>query len=421
MGKHSVLVIHNRYLQPGGEDAVVAAEIDLLRRKGHRVLQYARHNREIGGFSLLQKAGLAFTTTWNHESYSEVRRLIRQERPGIAHCHNLLPLLSPAVYYACAAEGLPVVQTVHNFRLLCPGGDLFRNGAICDACLNGLHTALVRACYRDSRLQTTAIVTMLHAHRALGTWHTKVNSYIAPSQFCRSILLRSGLSADRVAVKPHFAPQIPSIKPGFGEYAIFLGRLSAEKGILELLDVWRGLPQIPLLVVGSGPLHGQAQALVHDSGTSHITFTGQLSHDDALQQLRNARFLIAPNVCYETFGLAVLEAAACGVPAIVPRMGALPELISDRRTGVLYDAGDIDQLADVVHSAWTHPLDTKEMGRAARHACLEHYSPESNYKKLMNIYQAALDAPDHLPAAVPLEDPIPRLPRSVETCVTPHS
>jgi glycosyltransferase involved in cell wall biosynthesis len=391
MARPGVLVIHNRYLEAGGEDSVVNAEINLLRRNGHRVLQYARHNREIAQFSAARKALLPITTTWDNESYGELRRLIRQERPAIAHCHNLLPLLSPAVYYACAAEGIPVVQTVHNYRLVCPGGNFFRHGTPCAGCHGSLAKAAMRGCYRDSRRQTSVVALMLGTHRALRTWKEKVARYIAPSEFCRVMLIQHGLPAHHIVVKPHFAPEILPQKNGLGDYAIFVGRLSEEKGIHPLLRVWRELGHIPLHVVGSGPLERAARELVRQSKTPNISFAGQLPHDETLRRIRDARFLVAPSRCYETFGMAVLEAMACGVPAIVPRTGAMRELVSDRRTGFQVEVNDPEQLSRAIRKAWSRPLETREMGRGASHLVLEHYSPQSNYKKLVAIYDAARD------------------------------
>ncbi len=392
MARLAILVIHNRYLEPGGEDTVVNAEIQLLRSHGHRVLQYARHNREIARFSALRKAALPLTTTWDQESYLELRTLIRQERPAIVHCHNLLPLLSPAAYYACAAEDIPVVQTVHNYRLACAGGNFFRNGAPCDDCGGSLVKAWTRGCYGSSRRQTAAVAMMLGAHRALGTWRERVATYVAPSEFCRAVLCQHGLPANRVVVKPHFAAEILPQKESVGEYGIFIGRLSEEKGIIPLLDVWRELKNIPLLVVGSGPLEETARKLVRESDARHISFIGHLSHDETLGRIREARFLVAPSRCYETFGLSVLEAMSCGVPSIVPSTGALRELVADRRTGLVVDIKDAQQLVSAIRRMWARPLESKEMGRAARYHCLEHYSPASNYRKLTAIYQAAVDA-----------------------------
>lgn len=400
MARPGILVIHNRYLESGGEDSVVNAEIALLRSRGHRVLQYARHNREIAHFGAVRKALLPLTTMWDYGSYCELRSLIRQQRPAIAHCHNLLPLLSPAVYYACAAEGIPVVQAVHNYRLVCPGGNFFREGERCNDCQGSLLKATLRGCYRDSRSQTGVVSLMLGAHRAFGTWQTMVDTYIAPSGFCRAVLCQRGLPANKLVTKPHFAPEVLPQKTSLGDYAIFAGRLSHEKGVLPFLDVWRDVAQIPLLIVGSGPLEESARRQACESNLSNVTFAGHLPYPETLRHIRNARFLVAPSRCYETFGMAVLEAMACGVPAIVPRNGALQELVSDRRTGFHVDLDDREQLAAAIRTMWSHPLETREMGRAARHRCLEHYSADSNYNRLSDIYNAALSTfePARLPA-----------------------
>src|SRR5581483_4098252 len=224
------------------------------------------------------------------------------------------------------------------------------------------------------------------------TWKEKVARYVAPSEFCRAMLIRHGLPSNKIAVKSHFAPEILPQKNGLGDYAIFVGRLSEEKGILPLLEVWGELGHIPLHVVGSGPLEPAARELVCRSETPNISFAGQLPHDETLRRIRDARFMVAPSRCYETFGMAVLEAMACGVPAIVPRTGAMRELVSNPRTGFHVDIDDHGQLARAIRRAWTRPLETREMGRAARHHVLEHFSPQSNYKKLAAIYSLGADA-----------------------------
>jgi len=410
MARPSVLVIHNRYLEPGGEDEVVRSEVALLRRQGHRVLQYVRDNRDIADFSRLRRASLVVTTTWDRDSYNEICALIQQEKPEVAHCHNLFPLLSPSVYYACAAEGIPVVQTVHNYRLLCPGGNFFRNGSICDDCRGNLARSMVRGCYHGSRGQTTSLTLMLGIHRALGTWVDKVTTYIAPSEFCRSKLIEGGISARKIAVKPHFVSEMSAPKSAFGDYAVFVGRLSEEKGILPLLEMWRGLKEIPLVIVGSGPLEKAARRRADDIPGCTIRFTGHLPREQALSWIHAARFLVAPSRCYETFGLAVLEAMACGVPAIVPRHGALRELVCNRRTGLIVDLEDPEAWPGVIHWAWSHPLETWEMGRAAHSHCLDHYSVDANYQQLMDLYRSACvadEASDSQPSAADLVSAAP--------------
>lgn len=390
MGKLGILVVHNRYLESGGEDTVVHAEIELLRQNGHRVLQYARHNREIESFSWPQRSGLALTTAWNQESYSELRRLIRQERPDVVHCHNLTPLLSPSVYYACGAEDVPAIQTVHNYRLFCPSGNFFHNGSVCEGCRHGLLTAVLRGCYRGSRAQTAALATMLAAHRLLGTWRNCVSTYIAPSEFCRNVLLKHGIPLEKIALKPHFVDSTCAPITGPGKYAVYVGRLSHEKGILQLMRIWKRLPTLPLLVIGSGPAEAEAKRLARRHSINAIRFAGQLSREETLARVREARFLVAPSLCYETFGLAIVEAAACGVPAIAARHGALRELVSEHQTGLLIDPHDLEDAEDMIRWAWSHPLSMREMGRAARTKVLQKYSPAENYAQLLDVYTNAI-------------------------------
>ncbi len=384
-----VLVIHNRYQQSGGEDAVVRAEIDLLRSRGHRVVTYIRDNAEIANYSAVRKASLFVSTTWNGETYNQIRELIRTERPHIAHCHNFLPLVSPAAYYACQSAGIPVVQTLHNYRLFCPAGTLFSDGEICQRCRRSLLAGVRRRCYRGSCLQTAAVSLMLTTHRMQATWARCVHAYLTPSRFCRDYFVAAGLPGARVHLQPNFLAHDPGQRSGRGEFALFLGRLSAEKGVLELVEAWQHLPEIPLLIAGEGPLHHQVQAAAHGGGTK-IQMLGNVSPQEVLARINGARFLVFPSRWYEPFGMALLEAAACGVPAIASRIGAIPELVSHRRTGLLFDPDDFSQLVQQVRWAWQHPEEMEEYGRAARQMYLRHFTAARNYELLMQIYQQLL-------------------------------
>ncbi len=397
-----VLVVHNRYQQPGGEDAVVRAEVRLLRETGHRVVQYARHNREIGSFGGWRKASLLLTTTWDGESYREISRVIEEVRPDVAHFHNVVPLVSPSAYYACKRAGVVVVQTLHNYRMSCPAGTCFHNDRRCNACRRGLMAAVLSGCYQDSRIHTVALAMMLQLHRAAGTWTRMVDAYIVPSRFSRDFAIDSGLPAQKLHVKPHFLADDPGPRQGEGEYGLFAGRLSAEKGILPLLRAWRKLPHIPLVIVGDGPLDAQARELAEKSGAKHIRFTGQVTAQQTLAHMRKARFLVFPSQCYETFGMALLEAGACGVPAIASRIGAIPELVAPGETGLLFDPGSEDELAAQVGWAWSHPREMKQMGVAARQNFLQRYTPERNYNRLIDIYGAAIAQASqwHLPSTL---------------------
>jgi glycosyltransferase involved in cell wall biosynthesis len=383
----SVLVIHNRYQEFGGEDAVVAAEVDLLCRAGHRVVQYLRDNSSLANCTGLRKASLFLSTTWDRSAYAEIRSLIEKERPDIAHCHNLLPQVSPAAYYACKSAGVPVVQTLHNYRLFCPAGTCFRESAVCTKCTRSLLNSIRCGCYRGSRLQSAAVALMLAAHRWYGSWNSAVDAYLAPSRFCRDYFIAAGLPGAKVYLKHNFLDRDPGQRTNRGEYALFAGRLSPEKGVLEMLNVWQCLPHIPLLVAGDGPLYDEARRLVERSAIGHVKLLGRLDPRQIITYMKGARLLVFPSRWYEPFGLSLIEAAACGVPAIASRIGAIPELVIDSQTGMLFDPENFSELIDKVQWAWTHPAEMEAMGSAARQLYEREFTAEKNYRALMNIYR----------------------------------
>lgn len=390
MRKPSVLVIHNHYQQSGGEDAVVHAEIELLRRAGHRVLTYMRANTELRSYSLVRKASLLLSTSWNQRTCSELRDLIARDRPDIAHFHNFLPLISPAAHRLCRSVGIPVVQTLHNYRLLCPAATLFRDGRPCHDCSPHLAPALRRGCYRNSRWQTAAVSLMLAGHRRWKTWDSSVDAYLTPSRFCREYFAGAGLPAAKVRYKPNFLACDPGLATRPGAYALFVGRLSPEKGVLEMIRSWETLRGIPLLIAGDGPLYAEAHRLVQTLDAP-IKLLGRLNSGKILNCIKQARFLIFPSLWYEPFGMGLLEASACGVPAIASRIGAIPELVADRSTGLLFNPQNFDQLTERVSWAWTHQRAIADMGRNARHMFLSRFTPERNYEQLAGIYQQLLN------------------------------
>jgi glycosyltransferase involved in cell wall biosynthesis len=299
----------------------------------------------------------------------------------VAHCHNLVPLISPSAYYACRDEGVPVVQTLHNFRLRCPAGTMFRDGAACEHCA-GLGRAIAHGCYRDSHLQTAAVAMMLGTHRGMGTYKRAVDVYSAPSAFCARMVACGDIPREKITVRPNFLLQDPGARRASGNFALFVGRLCEEKGVRTLLRAWQRLPHVPLVMVGDGPLRQELQR----SASNNITFTGELPAANTLARMKGARFLVFPSLGYETFGMAVLEAAACGVATIGARLGAVPELVYEGRTGLLFDPHDVDELVEKVQWAWTHPVSVNEMGVAARRQYLRHFTAERAYEGMTAWY-----------------------------------
>jgi len=391
-----VLIAHNAYQHRGGEDAVLEAEAQLLTSRGHKVLAYYRSNDELRdrrGFAWLR---MGVETVWASQSFREVKALIEKEKPDVAHFHNTFPLISPSAYYACAQSAIPVVQTVQNYRLLCPGATLLRDGEVCEECLGRSvpWPGVVHACYRDNRAATAAVVSMLAVHRAMGTWQEKVDVYVAATEFSRRKFIEGGLPAQRIVVKPNFMVRDPGPKQGPGEYALFVGRLSEEKGPLVLLKAWARLHQrIPLKIAGDGPLReglGRETAAMRLEG---VELLGQLASKDIAGLLHGARFLVFPSVWYEGFPMTILEAFACGVPAIASRLGSMAEIVEDGKTGLHFTAGDDRDLAAKVEWAWGHEKEMEEMGRAARREFEEKYTSAANYKRLMEIYEMAMAKP----------------------------
>lgn len=387
-----VLSVHDQYQQPGGEDAVVYAEAELLRLFGHRVIEYRRHNDEISRPGLWHKATLAPRAVWAWDSYREMEALLRRERPDLAHFHNTFPLVSPATYYACAKMGIPVVQTLHNYRLGCPAAVFFRDGHVCEECVqSGLWRGVAHGCYHNSRLETLSVAIMTSAHRLAGTWVRKVNGFIALTGFCREKFLEMGLPAEKIFVKPHFLTADPRERVGAGDYALYIGRLSREKGLRTLLTAWKRLNRsIPLRIIGDGPLRAELEERTQAEGLSNVLFQGRLEKVRVLAALKRARFLIFPSECYETFGMSIIEAFACGVPVIASRLGAMGEIVENGRTGLHFTAGDPVDLAAKVDWAWDRPQETTRMGRAARGDYLARYTAERNHEMLMGIYRQAM-------------------------------
>lgn len=392
------LFVHNRYQQAGGEDEVFRAEVELLRAAGHEVIEYTRTNDEIALNGFVSRARLAAATIWSQASYRVLRELIVREKPDVAHFHNTLPLISPAAYYACREAGVPVVQTLHNYRLLCPAATLYRDGRVCEECAGKAvpWPAVRHGCYRSSRAATATVTTMLAVHRALGTWRDKVDLYIALSEAARRKFVEAGLPAEKIVVKPNFIhPDPRSLRSaqagpaeGPGEYALFVGRFWPEKGVRTMLAAWKRLPHIPLEVVGDGPERAEMEALA--AGLQHARFRGRLSREQTGAAMKRARFLVFPSEWFECFPMTILEAFACGVPVIASRVGAMEEIVTDGRTGLHFTAGDAADLAAKVEWAWTHPREMQAMGRAARAEYEARYTADRNYEMLMDIYRRAI-------------------------------
>jgi len=384
-----VLSVHNYYQHPGGEDQVFQAEADLLESHGHQVLRYVDDNDRINSVTSVPTS---VTAVWSRQTFRRIRALVRAERPDVVHFHNTFPLISPSALHAARVNGTAVVQTLHNYRLLCPMGQFFREGRVCEDCL-GRGTAwpgVLHACYRDSVAATAAVAVMLAVHRRLKTWHDKPHVHIALTEFARRKFIEGGFPEDRIVVKPNFVASDPGPGAGEGEYALFVGRLSPEKGIDVMLEAWRRLEgSVPLVIVGGGPLSRRV-ARAADSSPA-LRWLGWRPRDEVHAIQRNARFVVFPSQWYETFGMSIVEAFAAARPVVATDLGAPAELVAPGRTGWLVPPGDAGALADAMRAAWSDPAASAALGRAARREYEEKYNAGRAYENLMAIYATACE------------------------------
>jgi glycosyltransferase involved in cell wall biosynthesis len=384
-----ILIAHNYYQRSGGEDHIFATEASLLESYGHRVLRYTAHNDTIEHIS---RVALARTTLWNNATYRDLREIFRRERPEVAHFHNTFPLISPAAYYAAKAEGVAVVQSLHNYRLLCLNASFYRDDRVCEDCLGRFvpWPGVMHACYRGSHAASGVVAALLIAHRAGRTWTNLVDVYIAAlSEFAREKFIRGGLPAEKIVVKPNFVYPDPGPGQGRGGYALYVGRLAPEKGLDTLLAAWTRLDrQIPLKIVGDGPLAASVAraAKLH----SEIEWLGQQPMERVLDVMKDARALLVPSVWYEGLPRVIVEAYALGLPVIASNLGAMASLIEHGRTGLHFSPGDPGDLAAKVEWAFAHADDLAEMRCKARAEFEAKYSPERNYQMLMDIYETAI-------------------------------
>lgn len=403
-----ILIAHNMYQQSGGEDVVFRNEGELLRAHGHAVETLTVHNDAIQGLGA--RVRTALQVPYSEGGRGRLGSAIAAFRPDVVHVHNFFPLLTPAIYDACRDAGVAVVQTLSNYRLVCAGAYLLRDGRICKDCIGASpYQAVLHGCYRGSRLGSLAVARMIDVHRRRNTWNTKIDRLVALTAFGKSKFVAAGIDPDKIAVKPNFVPdpgEPDAAADAHRAGALFVGRLSPEKGIATLLKAWRSL-DIALTIAGDGTLRPMAEWAA--GGT--IRCVGHLGAERVREAIRSAAFLVMPSQWYEGFPVVIAEAFANGLPVIASRLGAMAELIGDGQTGLLFTPGDAADLADKVRWATAHAEEMRASGRRARQMYEAKYTPEVNYHLLIDIYKAAIAErlgevrPDAPPRAKEIESP----------------
>jgi glycosyltransferase involved in cell wall biosynthesis len=382
-----IVVAHNFYQQAGGEDQVFADETALLESRGHTVTRHTVHNDEVNHLGRITLAG---RTIWNRESHRELSELVKRERAEIVHFHNTFPLMSPSVYSAARNAGAAVVQTLHNYRLICPTAICYRDGHVCEDCVTKKipWPAIVHRCYRSDRSASVVTAAMLAVHHGRGTYANDVDAYIALTEFAKQKFVQAGLPEKKFTVKPNFVSPDPGIGDGSGGYCAFVGRLTESKGISVMLKAWKQIRgDIQLKIAGDGEL----APMVRDAAASdsRIHFVGRLPSDQVYDLLGQAAALVFPSVWYEGLPKTILESFAKGTPVIASNLGSMSSLITDGRTGAHFTPGNAADLARTITRLYAGD-ELHAMRPIAREEFEGLYTGDANYRMLMEVYERIL-------------------------------
>ncbi len=395
MGKRKkVLIVHNYYQIPGGEDTVVANEKELLENHGYRVILYTRNNSEMKEFSFLKKLFLPVTSVFSLRTYRDIKRIIKEQKINVVHVHNTLSLISSSVYYAALSLRVPVVQTLHNYRLICANGLLYRGGHICEECVKaGCRCAVRHSCYRGSKLQTIMNILIVKVHKLFGIYN-KLN-FVCLTDFQKKKLMPYFPKA-KFFVKPHFScptesqslsePESESLEEYKGGFYLYVGRMEKNKGVWVLLKAFEKLTNLTLLLVGSGAEEEKIKKYLQEKNMRNVQYCGQKSREWVMSRLACAKALIQPSQCYETFGMTVIESFSCGTPAIASDIAVFADFVKGQGTGLIFRHDSPNDLQEKVLYIEENPDFQKQAGEQARRMWKERYSPEGNFRQLEKIY-----------------------------------
>lgn len=393
---YNILLVHNKYLLAGGEDTVVCNEKQLLESHGHKVYLYERRNSELDDYSIIQKIRLPFRTIYSLSAAKAIQKLIVDNKIDIVHVHNTLPLISFSVYRTAKRCGCGLVQTIHNFRFLCPNGIMYRGGHVCEECLNGLSHSIKHACYRGSRLQTTLVVLSLWFHRFFKTFELP-DAYITLTGFNKGIL-ESIIPPNKIVIKPNFNPSASSAansvniitkktSPKRRESYVYVSRLDESKGIFKLLEAFQQMPSIKLDIIGTGPVEQKVQDYIKDKEMKNVHFLGYLEHDKTLEYIYHAKALLFPTQWYEGFPMTIAESFSLGTPVIGSNIGNVAWIVESGKTGLLFQPDSVNDLIQKVSDFNRDNFDFEKMENACLSAFNNKYSAELNYRMLYNIYK----------------------------------
>ena len=385
-----ILLVHNTYQQPGGEDAVFKNEGELLSDNGNTVVREMQTNDRIKG--LRQKIKAAINTIYSLPAKKAFTQLLKKQKPEVIHVHNFFPLFTPAIFYAAKALKIPTVLTLHNYRIVCPTSLLMHQGKINERSIkSGPFWTVRHKVYKDSTFGTFILASMILFHKLIGTWRHKVDRFVVLTEFAKNKFIEAGLPAEKIIVKPNFIPDPQKEKcviKKHGGYAIYVGRLSAEKGISTLLAAWKNIDH-PIKIVGNGPMMDEVIA----AKNPNIEILGFQTNEEVQKLIQHADFLIMPSEWYEGFPMTLLESFANATPALVSDIGSLSEIVEHEKNGLKFEAGNVESLTQAVQSFLNHS-NKNEMALHARETYLTNYTPSKNYRLLMSIYNDAIGPSD---------------------------
>jgi len=384
-----ILLIHNQYQHHGGEDTVLESELKLLQKNGETVETLIFNNDQIDSIASKMKYGLY--SFYNPSSSRLLEKKVNTFNPDVIHVHNFFPIASPSLFYLANDKKIPIVMTLHNYRLLCPNAMFFREGKVCEDCISKSFAldGVIHGCYRDSRLQTLFLATMTWIHKKKGTWQNRIDKYIALTAFAKNKFLNSSLKLNdsKIEIKPNFV-----VDHGFElekeDYCLFVGRLSKEKGIDILLNAFQGSAR-KLMIIGTGPMLETVEEYSKKYG--NIEYLGFQSIDFIISKLKKAKALIFTSIWYEGMPMTILESFSTGTPVLCGDIGGPAEIVVNEKTGLVYKAGDSIELQSKIEQLYTQPEIYTKLCKNARKEFEEKYSEEKNYTKLINIYKKVID------------------------------
>jgi glycosyltransferase involved in cell wall biosynthesis len=388
-----VLLVHCFYRSsaPSGEDSVYRNEKKLLEENGHEVISYEKFNDDLDNNSSWKKLAAGAEFVWSPKAFHEITAIIKMHKPDLAHFHNIFPQISSSAYAACKKLGVPVVQTLHNFRYICPAGLLQRNNKPCEKCIEGsLVSSLIHRCYRDSFMATLPMATMIYFNRITGNFSNNVDRYIALTEFGKTRFVLGGLPQNKISIKPNFINDMGNAASEAGDYVLYVGRLTQEKGVITLIEACKQTKHIPLKILGDGELRAQLESTCIQFDLN-VEFLGYQNKETVMSMLQNSRFLVLPSECYEGFPVTVAEAYSCGKPVLASKIGSLDEIIIENITGRKFTFGSANSLADCMQLMWSDAEGLQKMSKNTRTAFEEKYNPKVNLQQLLEIYNDVIN------------------------------